>query len=154
MGNGPKLAHWSKWFRITLNKAFNWKAYPACIYRKFWRDCWQNFVWMLHFCVCIDLLHFMSLSTIYAVDRNLVAYCHGYIMGNEPKFADWSKWLCNALRSCFCSLLISFWEVTAGRCVYNLINFVQIIQNFVISLLIEDIETNSPIGKHTLDVFT
>ena len=58
------------------------------------------------------------------------------------------------LRSCFCSLLISFWEVTAGRCVYNLINFVQITQNFVISLLIEDIETNPPIGKHTLDVFT
>ena len=37
---------------------------------------------------------------------------------------------------------------------YNLINFVQITQNFVISLLIEDIETNPPIGKHTLDVFT
>ena len=32
--------------------------------------------------------------------------------------------------------------------------FVQITQNFVISLLIEDIKTNPPIGKHTLDVFT
>ena len=58
---------------------------------------------MLHFCVCIDLLHFMPLLTmevgkasqessmkdikivqfltIYAVDRNLVAYCQGYIYG-------------------------------------------------------------------------
>ena len=53
----------------------------------------------------------------------------------------------------FC-LLISFWEVTANRCAYNLTNFAQITQKLVISSLIEDIETNPPIGKHTLRVFT
>ena len=32
-------------------------------------DCRQKFVWMLHLYVCLDLLHFVSLSTIYGVER-------------------------------------------------------------------------------------
>ena len=39
------------------------------------RDCEQKLFSMLHLCVCLDLLQFVSLLTIYAVDRNLVAYC-------------------------------------------------------------------------------
>ena len=31
--------------------------------------------------VCLDLLHFVSLSTIYAVERNVEVYCHAYISG-------------------------------------------------------------------------
>ena len=34
---------------------------------------------MLHLCVYLHLLHFVSLLTIYAVDRNLVAYCHLWV---------------------------------------------------------------------------
>ena len=33
---------------------------------------------MLHLCVCLDFLDFVSLSTIYAVERNVVVYCHAY----------------------------------------------------------------------------
>ena len=33
---------------------------------------------MLHLCICLDLLHFVSLVTLYAVERNVVAYCHAY----------------------------------------------------------------------------
>ena len=37
---------------------------------------------MLHLYVCLDLLHFVSLSTIYGVERNVAAYCHSsYVYG-------------------------------------------------------------------------
>ena len=37
-------------------------------------------------------------------------------MGNGPKLADWSKQICLALWSCFCSLLTSNSEVNTGDC--------------------------------------
>ena len=46
---------------------------------------------MLHLLVGLDLLHFVSLLTIFAVERNVVAYSHAYILGNGPKLADWLK---------------------------------------------------------------
>ena len=64
-----KFVYWRHW-----DKSSNWIAYLACIYRKFWKDCWQNFVSLLHLCVWLDLLHFVSLLASYAV-----AYCHAYI---------------------------------------------------------------------------
>ena len=64
------IKHW--------NKPFNWKAYLACICMIFWNNWLQTFVSMLHFCVCLDLFHFVSLLTGYAVERNVVAYCHAY----------------------------------------------------------------------------
>ena len=33
---------------------------------------------MLRLCVCYDLLFFVSLPAIYAVERNVVVYCHVY----------------------------------------------------------------------------
>ena len=44
---------------------------------------------MLHLYVCLDLLHFVSLSTIYGVERNVVAYCHAYINGPEVMDQSW-----------------------------------------------------------------
>ena len=49
-------------------------------------------------------------------------------------------------------MLISNWEVSTGRSPQSFITFIQTTQNFVIILYIEDIETNLPIGKHTLRV--
>ena len=68
-----KFVYWWHW-----NKSSNWKAYFAYIYMKFWRDCWQRFVSMLHLWVCFDLFHFVSLLTIYAVECNVVVYCQLY----------------------------------------------------------------------------
>ena len=42
--------------------------------------------------------------------------------GNGPKLADWSKWTCITLQSCFCSLLTSKWEVNIGRLLYSFIS--------------------------------
>ena len=44
-------------------------------------------------------------------------------------------------------------EVSTGRLHYNIINVIQFIQTFVISSYFDDIETNLPIGKHTLRLF-
>ena len=74
--------------------------------------------------------------------------------GNGPKLADWSKSICITLRSRFCSLLTSNWEVNTGRFLNSFHIFFYIRQQFVISSDIENIETNLPIGKHTLGVFT
>ena len=38
----------------------------------------KKFVWMLLLCVCLVLLDFVTLLTIYAVERNVVVYCHAY----------------------------------------------------------------------------
>ena len=54
----------------------------------------------------------------------------------------------------FCTLLTSNWEVSTGPSPYCFINFAQTKQKFVISLYIDDIETNFPIGKHPLRVVT
>ena len=75
-------------------------------------------------------------------------------MGNRPKLAHWSKWFSITLRTCFCSLLTSNWEVSTACSLNNFINFTQTTQNFVINLYIEAIETKLSNGKHTLRVFT
>ena len=49
------------------------------------RDCEQNIFSLFHLCVCLDLLQFVSLLTIYAVEQNVVAYCHAYIYGKRTK---------------------------------------------------------------------
>ena len=45
----------------------------------------KNLVSMLYLCVYVDLLQFVSLLTIYAVEQNVVAYCHAYIYGKQTK---------------------------------------------------------------------
>ena len=52
----------------------------------------------------------------------------------------------------FVEWLTSNWKVSTGRSPQSFITFLQTTQNFVIILYIEDIETNLPIGKHTLRV--
>ena len=49
-------------------------------------------------------------------------------------------------------MLTSNWKVSTGRSPQSFITFIQTTQNSVIILYIEDIETNLPIGKHTLRV--
>ena len=49
-------------------------------------------------------------------------------------------------------MLTSNWKINTGRSPQSFITFIQTTQNFVIILYIEDIETNLPIGKHTLRV--
>ena len=66
-----QIVYWLNW-----NISSNWKAYLACICMIFWRDCWQKFAWVLPNGVSLYLLQFMSLLAIYAVERNVVAYCH------------------------------------------------------------------------------
>ena len=74
-------------------------------------------------------------------------------MGNRPKLAHWSTWVCIILRSCFCSLLTSNWEVSTRRFLYTLILLLKFHKNSW-CFSIECSETNLPIGKHTLRVFT
>ena len=52
----------------------------------------------------------------------------------------------------FCRLMTTNWEVSTGRLHYSIIIFTQITQKFAISSSIDDIDTNLPIGKHTLRV--
>ena len=68
-----KLVYWWHW-----KKSSNWKSYLECIYMIFWKDCLQRFVSMLHLCLGLNLLHFVVLLTIYAVERNVVVY---YVWG-------------------------------------------------------------------------
>ena len=84
--NGPKLANWSNSICITLWSCFcslltsNWKVSTGRLHYSF--DClFQCFIFfsMLHLCVCLNLLQFMSLLTINAVERHIVAYCHACI---------------------------------------------------------------------------
>ena len=49
------------------------------------KDCEQKFFSMLQLCVFLDLLQLVSLLTIYAVEQNVVAYCHAYIYGKRTK---------------------------------------------------------------------
>ena len=49
-------------------------------------------------------------------------------------------------------MLTSNWKVSTGCSPQSFITFIQTTQNFVIILYIEHIETNLPIGKHTLRV--
>ena len=53
----------------------------------------------------------------------------------------------------FCTLLTSTWEVSSGCSLNSFMIFFNALQ-IVICSYYEDIETNLPIGKHTLRVFT
>ena len=60
---------------VTLKQIINlW-----CIYKIFWRNGWQRFVLIFFLCAFLNLLDFGSLLTIYAVERNVVSYCHAYV---------------------------------------------------------------------------
>ena len=72
----------------------------------------------------------------------------------EPTLANWSKRFDIAFRSYFCSLLTSDWGVSTGRFLYSFKSFSQITQKLVISSYVEEMETNLPVGKHTLRGFT
>ena len=116
--------YWGHW-----NKSSHSKAYLACIYMIFWRDCRQKLARILHLCVCLDLLHVGSLLRIYAVEQNVSACCHVTFKGSGPKLADWSKWNRITLRSCFCKSLTANWEVSTARSLIIFVNFVQIQKN-------------------------
>ena len=131
-----------------MKQIFPLKTIPCVYYMIIWTKRSQNLVSMLHLCNCFNLLHFVSLLTRYTV-----AYSHAFVE-NGPKLADWSKWVCITLRSCFCSLLTSNWEVSTGRSPCSFISFDQITQNFVLSSFIKDIAANLPFRKHILRVFT
>ena len=73
---------------------------------------------------------------------------------NTPNLTDRYKWICPTLWSCFSSLLTSKWDFSTGWLPYLLNILTQITKFFVISSYINDIETNLPIKKHTLHVFT
>ena len=130
------------------------KAYLACIYMKFWSDCWQRFVSMLHLCACLDLMHLVSLSQFMLLNATLWLTVTHTFQSNRPNLADWSKGICITFRKCFCSLLTSNWEGNTGRLLYSCTNFTQSTSFFVISLHHDNIETNSSIGNHTSRVFT
>ena len=100
----------------------------------------------------------MSLLTIYAVEQNVMAYCHAYIYGKQTKVGTLVQMIPYytsniTLRTRFCSLLTSNWEVSTGCFLNNFIIFTQTTQNFVINSYIEAIETKLSFGKHTLRVF-
>ena len=101
---------------------------------------------------------FMCLQQLVAFCVTFNELCSGLLshtfVDNIPNLADWSKRVCITLRSYFCNLLTSNWEVSTGRSFCSLISFDQITQNFVLSSFIKDIATNLPFGKHTLRVFT
>ena len=109
---------------------------------------------MLLYCVCLDLLQFASLLTIYAVEQNVVAYCHAYIYGKRTKVGTLVQMITYYTSNCFSSLLTSNWEVSTHCSLNNFINFTQTTQNFVINSYIEAMETKLSFGKHTLRVFT
>ena len=74
--------------------------------------------------------------------------------GNQRKLADCSKSVCITLGSCFCSLLTSKWEVSTGHLLCSFLKFVKSQNNFFRNPYIKNIETNRPVEKHTLRVFT
>ena len=74
------------------------------------------------------------------------------VISNKPKLAHWSNSNCITLWSCFCSLLTSNWEVSTCSLHYSFIDYTQNTKKFVISSCTDDIETNIPIGKHTMRV--
>ena len=109
---------------------------------------------MLHLCVCLDLLHFNSFLTSYAVEARLWLTVMHTIKINGQRLADWSERDCITLWSCFCSLLTSNCKFSTSCLPYFLNILTQITKFFVISSYIDDIETNLPTRKRTLRVFT
>ena len=58
---------------------------------------WSKFVLLPHLRVCLDLFHLVPLLTIYDIKRIVVLTVTHTFMGNRPKLADWSKWICITL---------------------------------------------------------
>ena len=69
---------------MTLKQIFPLENILCVYFHDILKRLLRRFVWMLHSCVCFDLLHFVSLSMNRAVEGNVVAYCHAY---NEDKFS-------------------------------------------------------------------
>ena len=99
--------------------------------------------------ICCMLGHFQGYMLLN--ERFRLAITNTF-KGSGPKLADWSKWIRITLRSCFCSLLTSNWEVSPDCFLNSFINFAQIAKKFVTFSNIEDIETNFPNRKHTFCV--
>ena len=153
------LNHTYFWYRFECwwhwNKSSKWKAYLACLYMTFKRDCREMFVSLLHLCVCRDLLHIVSLLTIYVVGRNVVAYFHAHIWRVQDQY-----WQTSPNES------VLHFEVVFVVCWHQIGNLVQVVyikvsliliklhNFFVKKAYIEDVETNLPIAKHTLRAFT
>ena len=145
-----KFVCWWHW-----NKSSKPKTYLACIYMTFERDCREMLVSLLHLCVCCDLLHFASLLTIYVVESNVVAYFHAHIWRMTDQY-----WQTSPNES------VLHFEIVFVVCWHQIGNLVQVVyitvsliliklhNCFVKSSYIDDIETNLPIGKHTLRAFT
>ena len=108
---------------------------------------------MFHLRVCFDLMHLVSTSRFMLLNATLWPTVTHTFQGNEPKFSDWTKKVCITPLRCFCVLLTSNWEVSTSCLRYSFIKFTQITKTFVISLFIDDLETNLPIRKHTLRIF-
>ena len=63
---------------MTLKQIFPLENIPCVYLHDILKRLLERFVWMLHLCVCLVLLQFVSVSMIFAVERNVVAYCHAY----------------------------------------------------------------------------
>ena len=124
------LNHTYFWYKFECwwhwNKSSKWKAYLACLYMTFKRDCWEMFVSLLHLCVCRDLLHFMSLLTFYVVERNVVAYFHAHIWRVKDQY-----WQTSPNES------VLLFEVVFVVCWQQIGNLVQLVYITVSLILIE-----------------
>ena len=109
---------------------------------------------MLHLCVFLDLMHLVSLLRFMLLNATLWLAVTHTLKGNGPNLANWSKWFCITPRSCFCSLLTWNSEGNTSRLLHSCTNFSQSTPIFVRSSYIDNNETNLPIAKHTLHVFT
>ena len=64
---------------MTLKQIFQLENIPCVYLHDILKKWLAKFASMLQLCVCLDLLNFVSLLTSYAVERNVLAYCHAYI---------------------------------------------------------------------------
>ena len=62
-----------------LKQIFQLESIPCGYLHVILRRLLAKFCFDASFLCFLDLLHFLSLLTIFAVDRNFVAYCHAYI---------------------------------------------------------------------------
>ena len=63
---------------MTLKQILEMESIPSVYLYDTSKKLLGKFVSILHLCVCFDLLHFALCLTIYAVERNVVVYCHAY----------------------------------------------------------------------------
>ena len=63
----------------TLKQPFQLESIPCENLHAIFMRLLAKFCFDVSFLCFLDLLHFLSLLTIFAVDRKFVAYCHAYI---------------------------------------------------------------------------